>query len=145
MDFIGAKAAFFCGATVLTYLRDDRPGLSWAGLWDLPGGGREADESPEACLLREFHEEFGLSLPPDRLLWQRVFPAMADPGRSSVFFAGHLTRAEIGSIRFGDEGQGWEMMPVTRFLSHPSAMPDLQRRTAIAWAELAALPGPDHA
>jgi 8-oxo-dGTP diphosphatase len=62
---------------------------------------------------------------------------MANPTRPSVFFAGHLTRAEITSIRFGDEGQGWEMMPIPRFLTHPRAVPELQRRTGIAWADLA--------
>ena len=137
MDFVGAKAAFFCGSTVLTYLRDDLPGLGWADHWDLPGGGREGDEDPATCLLRELDEEFGLRLPPDRLLWQRIFPSMANPARPSVFFAGHLTRTEIIAIRFGNEGQGWEMMPVTRFLAHPRAVPELQRRTGIAWAELA--------
>ena len=140
MDFIGAKAAFFCGAAVLTYLRDDRSDLPWAGHWDLPGGGREGGESPEACLLRELKEEFGLRLPPERLLWQRVFPSIVDPARQAVFFAGRLLRSEIAAIRFGDEGQGWEMMPITRFLTHPLAVPDLQRRTGIAWGECAPQP-----
>ncbi len=30
------------------------------------------------------------------------------------------------------------MMPIPRFLAHPRAVPELQRRTGIAWAELAA-------
>lgn len=41
MDFTGAKAALFCGASVLVCLRDEKPGLRWPGLWDLPGAGRE--------------------------------------------------------------------------------------------------------
>jgi 8-oxo-dGTP diphosphatase len=135
VDFVGAKAAFFCGGSVLTYLRDDCHGLSWAGHWDLPGGGREGDEGPEACLLRELEEEFGLRLPPERLEWRRVFPSMLDASRDSVFFAGHLTRAEIGAIRFGDEGQGWELMPVSAFLGHGRAVPEMQRRVGIVWAE----------
>ena len=85
----------------------------------------------------ELDEEFGLRLPPDRLIWQRVFPSMSDPNRLSVFFAGRLSRAEITAIRFGDEGQGWELMPISRFLAHPRAVPEMQRRTGIAWAELA--------
>lgn len=135
MDFVGAKAAFFCGCSVLTCLRDDHPGLGWAGHWDLPGGGREGDEGPEACLLRELEEEFGLRLPPERLEWRRVFPSMLDASRASVFFAGRLTRAEIGEIRFGDEGQGWELMPITAFLSNRRAVPEMQRRVGIVWAE----------
>lgn len=140
MDFVGAKAAFFCGDRVLTYLRDDLPGLGWAGFWDLPGGGREAAESPEDCLLRELEEEFGLAIPAERLLWQRVFPSMNDPARSAVFFAGSLHPDEIAAIRFGSEGQYWEMMPVADFINHPKAVPDLQRRTGIVWAEWALHP-----
>lgn len=136
MDFTGAKAALFCGASVLTYLRDDKPGLPWPSRWDLPGGGREGEEGPEECLLRELHEEFGLRLPPDRLVWRRVFPSMVEDGKTSVFFGGWLTRYEIGSIRFGDEGQGWELMPVEVFLRHPQAVPELQRRTGIVWGEI---------
>lgn len=139
-DFVGAKAAFFCGDAVLAYLRDDRPGLGWPGLWDLPGGGREGDETAEACLLRELHEEFGLRLAPERLVWGRVFPSIADPARRSVFFAGWLTRAEVGLIRFGDEGQGWELMPRARWLTRPDAVAELQRRTALAWEALTAVP-----
>ena len=140
MEFVGAKAAFFCDARVLTYLRDDLPGLGWAGFWDLPGGGREAAESPEKCLLRELEEEFGLRLPPDRLLWRRVFPSMNDPAKNAVFFGGMLHADEIAAIRFGPEGQLWEMMPVADFVSHPQAVPDLQRRAGIVWAEWALNP-----
>ena len=51
--FAGAKVALICGGDVLTYLRDDRPELPFPGCWDLPGGGREGEESAEACVLRE--------------------------------------------------------------------------------------------
>ncbi len=136
--FTGAKAALFCGPAVLVYLRDDTPGLGWPGFWDLPGGGREGEETPEDCLLRELWEEFGLRLSPDRLLWRGEFPSMVEEGQRSFFFGGRLDRGEIGRIRFGDEGQGWELMPVRSFLDHPRAVPELQRRTAIVWAALAA-------
>lgn len=134
--FVGCKAAFFHGRGILTYLRDDLPDLAWANMWDLPGGGREGEEDPETCLLRELHEEFGLRLPRDRLVWRRVFPSMTDPSRPSVFYAGHLTAAEIAAIRFGDEGQRWEVMPVAAWLRHSDGVPALQARTALAAAEL---------
>lgn len=138
MDFTGAKAALFCGPAVLVYLRDETPGLRWPGLWDLPGGGREGDEGPETCLLRELEEEFGLRLGPERLVWRRVFPSMVEAGRSSVFFGGWLSPGEVGRVRFGDEGQGWEMMPVSAFLGHSAAVPEMQRRAGIVWEELGA-------
>jgi 8-oxo-dGTP diphosphatase len=136
VDFVGAKAAFFCGPMILTYLRDDLPGLRWAGLWDLPGGGREGVETPEDCLLRELWEEFGLELRPERLVWRREFPSIVDAGRASVFFGGHLGPDEVRQVRFGDEGQHWLLMPVAEFLGHPGAVPEMQRRTGIAWADM---------
>lgn len=136
MDFVGCKAAFFCGADILTYLRDDKPGLPMAGLRDLPGGGHEGDERPEDCLLREMEEEFGLRLPPARLIWRRVFPSMPDAARSSVFFGGRLAMAEVRAIRFGEEGQRWAMLPVAAFLAHSAAIPEMRRRAGIAWGEI---------
>lgn len=136
-DFVGCKAAFFCGGDILTYLRDDKPGLPWPAMWDLPGGGREGRETPEACLLRELEEEFGLALPPERLLWRLELPAMIDASRSSHFFAGRISEAEIAAIRFGDEGQYWQMMEIASFLTHPQGIAELQSRTAWAWAALA--------
>lgn len=137
---MGAKGALFCGGQVLVYLRDDKPGLPWRNLWDLPGGGREGDETPEACFLRELHEEFGLRLAPARLAFRLILPSITDPTRPSAFFAGGLTRAEVAAIRFGNEGQGWQMMAVDGFLTHGEAVPEMQRRTAIGWAALAGRP-----
>lgn len=136
MDFVGCKAALICGDALLTYLRDDKPGLPWPAMWDLPGGGREGNETPEDCLLRELHEEFGLLLPPERLIWRRVWPSMMDGARPSVFFAGRITTAEIEAIRFGDEGQYWQMMAVADYLGHARAIPELQRRVAVALPDL---------
>jgi 8-oxo-dGTP diphosphatase len=134
LSFIGAKAAFFCGGRLLTYQRDDRPGLPWRGMWDLPGGGREGAETPEACLLRELAEEFGLRLGPERLLRRWVLPSMTGGPLPGVFFAGVLTPEEVTAVRFGDEGQRWQMMETAAFLAHPLAIPALVDRVRLALA-----------
>ena len=136
MSFVGCKLVLVLGQDLLTYLRDDRPGLNWAAMWDLPGGGREGDESAEGCVLRELDEEFGLRLGPERLLWRRVWPSMMDATRDSVFYAGRITAAEVAAIRFGHEGQYWQMMPVATFLAEPRAIPELQRRVQVALDDL---------
>lgn len=132
LDFIGAKAAFFCGGRLLTYLRDDRSSLPWPGMWDLPGGGREGDETPEACLLRELDEEFGLRLGPERLLRRWVLPSMTGEALPGVFFTGVLAEGEVAAIRFGAEGQRWELMETAAFLAHPLAIPALVNRVRLA-------------
>ncbi|WP_112322337.1 NUDIX hydrolase [Oceanibium sediminis] len=47
----------------LMQLRDDRPGVIHPGLWSLFGGGVEPGETLSGALVRELHEELGLSVP----------------------------------------------------------------------------------
>lgn len=135
-DFHGAKLALLHQGQVLTYLRDNFTHIPFPGHWDLPGGGREGEESPQACVLRETFEEFGLTLGEDRLIWARAFPWTHRPDRRVWFFGGHLTTAEIAAIRFGSEGQHWKMMDIAEYIAHPLAVPDLKLRLQIWLNEL---------
>ncbi len=47
---------------MLLFLRDDKPGLPYANLWDVPGGHVEINENPEECIVREMKEEMNLTL-----------------------------------------------------------------------------------
>lgn len=48
-------------------LAERPPGKAMAGLWELPGGKVEAQESPEAALVRELKEELGLHVQEEEL------------------------------------------------------------------------------
>ena len=59
-DFTGCKIALICGDKVLTILRDDKDDIPCPNMWELPGGGREGNESPFECAAREVYEELGI-------------------------------------------------------------------------------------
>lgn len=125
--FASAKIALFHSETILTYLRDDFATIPWPGKWDLPGGGRKGAETPLECVLRELHEEFGISLAPARIVWSRSYPSWAQDGLLTFYFAAPLTQDDIDGIVFSDEGQHWRMMAVAEFLSHPDGIPHQQQ------------------
>ena len=126
--FCGTKAALFYQDSLLVYLRDDKPGLPFAACWDFPGGGREGQESPFACLQRETQEEFGIVLKPAQIIWQRSYPSWHQPGTLGVFMVGLLEPSQAASIRFGDEGQYWRWMRAADYLALSTAVPYLQQR-----------------
>lgn len=125
-DFTGSKIALFCGDKLLTILRDDKTTIPWPNMWELPGGGREGDESPFECAAREVYEELGIHLTEDCLLWSKVYPSMLYEGRQSVFMVGQLSQDQFDSITFGDEGQAYQLMSIEEFLNSKQAVPQLQ-------------------
>lgn len=127
-DFTGCKIALFCGDKLLTILRDDKSNIPYPNTWELPGGGREGDESPFECVAREVYEELGIHLIEECLLWSKVYPSMLFEGKESVFLVGKLRQEQFDSIVFGDEGQGYRLMSIEEFLSSDKVVPQLQDR-----------------
>ena len=122
--FGGAKLAAMMGDALLVYRRDDRPDIPFPGLLDLPGGGREGDESPAECVLRELAEEFGIQIPSNRLHYARA-NLIGDGVTISWFFAAHLSEEEVAAVRFGEEGQDWALMPAADYIADADAVPRL--------------------
>ena len=127
-DFTGCKIALFCGDKLLTILRDDKSNIPYPNTWELPGGGREGDESPFECAAREVYEELGIHLTEDCLIWSKVYPSMLFEGQQSVFMVGQLSQEQFDNIVFGDEGQGYKLMRIEEFLNSKQAVPQLQGR-----------------
>lgn len=123
-DFGGAKLILFIAKQIVVLRRDNSPDIPWPGRLDLPGGGREGDESAETCVLRETFEEIGIKLGADDLIWRDQF-------QRGVFFAAHLPEHAETEIVFGSEGQGWLLMDPVQYSQHPEAIPhfaDMVRR-----------------
>jgi len=125
MSFIGAKIALFAGPDLVVIERDDIPHIDWPGFLDFPGGGREGDETPASCALRETWEELGLDVPESELVWQRAYQ---NPQGQVWFFAAHLATTAAQEIRFGDEGLGWRLMTPEAYLGHPRSTPQFRDR-----------------
>ena len=127
-DFTGCKIALICDGRILTILRDDKPTIPWPNLWELPGGGREGDESPFECAAREVYEELTIQLSKDDIIWSWIYPSMLDENKKSVFLVGKLTQEQFDSIVFGDEGQSFKLMSIEEFLTLDQVVPQLQER-----------------
>ncbi|MFD2180379.1 NUDIX domain-containing protein [Veronia pacifica] len=134
LPFSGCKLAVICDDKLLVYRRDAKQGIPYPNCWDFPGGGREGQETPEQCALRELHEEFALTFPDERIHFKRWVKSHTGVG-GAYFMAIHVGHEELADIQFGDEGQHWTMMTVQEYLSHPEAIQALKDRLTIYLTE----------
>ncbi len=126
--FGGAKLALYLGDCLAVILRDAKPGLIFADHWDLPDGGREGNESPQDCALRECREELGLMVPPQAVLWGQSFE---EGHQIKWFFVARMPQDTASDVVFGDEGQRWRLMSEEEFIQHPRAVPAFQNRLKV--------------
>ena len=128
IDFTGCKIALICDGQILTILRDDKEDIPWPNMWELPGGGREGNETPFECVAREVYEELSIQLSKADVIWFQIYPSMLDGNKKSVFLVGRLTQEQFESIIFGDEGQGYKLVSFEEFLTSDRVVPQLQER-----------------
>ena len=62
MKILLAAAAALIDQDCRVLIAQRPQGKSLAGLWEFPGGKVEGDERPEEALIRELHEELGISV-----------------------------------------------------------------------------------
>ncbi|MEJ6395473.1 NUDIX hydrolase [Gymnodinialimonas sp. 2305UL16-5] len=135
MSQSGAKIILFRGASLISMLRDDCASIKFPNHWDLPGGGIEAGETPRAAMLREIREELGLDISDAPIIWEKRYPGLT--GQASYFYAAPITVTQMEAIRFGDEGQRWELMPAGVFCGREDAVPHFRPRVAEFFASQA--------
>ena len=73
-EFTGCKITLICEGQILTILRDDKEDIPWPNVWELPGGGREGNETPFECVAREVYEELSIQLSKADVIWSRLYP-----------------------------------------------------------------------
>ncbi len=125
--FHGAKLAILVGDRIVTILRDDTPSIPWPDHWDLPGGGREGNECPTECVLRELEEELGLAWCVNDLDWS--IKSTANQG-FVWFFVAEKPDFDPSVVRFGDEGQTWRLAPIKWLMHDAKTLPRHRDRLA---------------
>ena len=108
------------------FLLTSRPeGKVYAGYWEFPGGKLEADESVEAALARELHEELGITVAESAV--QRWREQMVDYPHALVRLHFCKLRQWDGELQMR-EGQSlaWERLPVQVSPVLPGAIPVLR-------------------
>jgi len=126
-DFHGVKVALFVGEMLLLHLRDNTPGLFNANMWDFPGGGREGDETPEQCAVREVREELGIMLMPESFVWSREYPSQKDRNKCAYFMVACVPESAAQSVVL-TEGQTWGLFDQEAFFTKDDVIPVLKER-----------------
>lgn len=101
-------------------------GRDLAGLWEFPGGKREADESPEAALIRELHEELGIHAEPGAPL---IAVPQQYPHKRLRLDVRHIASWRGGTPK-GLDGQALAWVPPHKLASY--AMPPADRPVVAA-------------
>lgn len=129
IDFNGVKAALIMpNGKLVTILRENKPGVWAAGLWEVPGGGREDNETPFQCIAREVKEELGITIHEASIIWEQTFPAIKDPSRTAYFMVIRITEADVSAIQLGDEGDAWQLMSIDEYLQRDDVIEPLKGR-----------------
>ena len=126
-DFHGVKIAILVDNKLLMFLRDNKPGLFNANMWDFLGGGREGQESPQKCAIREIQEETGIILPLESFIWENVYPAQKDPNQKAIFMVAKISKESIDNIIL-TEGQKWALFDKETFFAKEDIITALKTR-----------------
>lgn len=114
---VSAGLIFRSGQLLIT----QRPvGGHLAGLWEFPGGKREAGESFEECLRRELHEELGVDVRVHEEL-ERLTHSYPEKSVHLRFFRCTLAEASAEPHAIGCQAVAWVTRDTLKDFEFPAA------------------------
>jgi 8-oxo-dGTP diphosphatase len=105
----------------LVFIAQRKEGKHLAGYWEFPGGKIELDESPQACLVREFQEEFGIEISVSEFIADYLFHYEEKTVRLISYFA----TLESGNIVLNDH-EAFEWVRVAELKNFKLAPADVE-------------------
>jgi 8-oxo-dGTP diphosphatase len=123
----GSKGLVYIGDRILVYRRDSNTKYFPLHL-DLPGGGKDGDETPFDTFKREVMEEFGINIQPDDICYVRRYHSAMVEGEFAYFPVAKLSTQSESDIRLGDEGLRYTLMNIDDFIHAPDVWPGLQQK-----------------
>ena len=127
--FNGVKGLIFLGDKILVYRRDANTEI-YPLCIDLPGGGREGEETPFETFKRETNEEFGFVIRKEDVVFSCTILSTVEPGKKSYFIVTKSLLITGDDIVFGDEGVEWMLMTPTEFVHRTDGIERQQKRVA---------------
>ena len=95
---------------------------------DLPGGGKELDESPFETFQREVKEEFGISINEGDIVYAKKYIGVMDPTKDSYFFATKNLDSVSHPVIPGNEGSEFSSIEIKEYLELTDAINRQQDR-----------------
>lgn len=124
----GSKGLVFVGDKIIVYRRDHNTAVH-PGEIDLPGGGREGQETPFETFQREVQEEFALAIARQDVVYGKGYVSKLDPSKHGYFIVVKLPASMESQIVLGDEGLECQLMTVEEYLARQDAWTVFQERT----------------
>ena len=121
-DFTGVKAALLVEQSILVILRDNKPDIPWPNTWELPGGGREGDETYEEGTLREIKEEFGINVKIVKKLYEEYSEKF---NQTTIYYLCEYVSGEFGT------GTGPEFSNDPKYIDSGKYIPEIVKREDI--------------
>jgi len=116
IDFNGSKGFIFIGNKLLVYRRDANV-TNFPLMLDLPGGGKEGDETPFETFARETKEEFGIEIERENIVHSKAHQSIVEPWKQSYFIIVKLPASEEKNIVFGNEGTEFLLLGIDDYLN----------------------------